>query len=652
MDSPAPSRPPPDLPTVRIAFYALVTAIFVALDLGLALFVIRWNHLASVALFGVLSLLFVGSAYGLARQVIALALRHDHSPPRLEALVSRPRVAVLYATMNDVVPECLGEIRQHYPVDVYVLDDSNDPAARATVDALAVRHHFEVVRRGQRTGFKAGAINAWFRRWGSRYDYLVLLDSDSYLPPDWVGEALRYAEAPPNRRVAVFQGLINIWNRDTRFVQTLAPMARVGQFLWEEQLANALDAVFCYGHNVLVRSSAVAEIGGFVEGYVSEDFATAAALAERGWHCRFIPLHTYEATPENVRGFIKRQNKWTRGAMEFFGFARRYRLGKARTFDLLQTPLGHITSLVLPIGMFLTVYGYASTPAGASAFLSAFLHNPWTTFWSVPILRYLLVVGAAATIPSVLVLRHCRISWRTYWNHRWLSAAVSMIALPYEFRSMVSYFGTRLRSIPVTPKSESPLRLGEVLYLARYSLLLAGVLMVGIVVLNPLAGVFNATWLGPMLLSPLVVWRFGGAAQPTPDVPSVEGWGEPSAHRMEPTNVRLVLSRDAEPPPRPEERSGAAVPPGAPEHLGEIGGVVGGRERELRAAAGEPAGETSEPGRGEVDDVEAGPGGERRPPREEGETVLGGSGHWPRDVAADPDALLPPLLPQSPGSAR
>src|SRR5579871_4175201 len=155
MTGPSRPRPPPDLPVVRAAFYGLVAAIFVALDLGLAAFVIRWNHPASVALFGVLSVLFVGSAYGLARQVVALALRRDHSIPRLDALASRPRVAVLYATMNDVVPECLGAIRQNYPVDVFILDDSSDPHARATVDALAARHRFEVVRRNERTGFKA-----------------------------------------------------------------------------------------------------------------------------------------------------------------------------------------------------------------------------------------------------------------------------------------------------------------------------------------------------------------------------------------------------------------------------------------------------------------------------------------------------------------
>ena len=549
-------RVPPDLPRVRKAFYALVAGTFAALDLGLAVFVIQWNHPASVALFGVLSVLFLGSAYGLARQVAALALRKRGSLPRLEVLASRPRVAILYATMNDVVPECLTAIRQHYPVDVYVLDDSSDPRARETVDAIAQRRRFTVVRRSNRTGFKAGAVNAWLRERGRAYDYMVLLDSDSYLPPDWVGEALRFAEEPQNARVAVFQGLINIWNHDTRFVQTLAPMARMGQFLWEEQLANALDAVFCYGHNVLLRLSAVAELGGLVEGYVSEDFATAAALVERGWHCRFVPLHTYEAMPENVRGFIKRQNKWTRGAMEFFGLSYRYNVGAARKFDLLQTPLGHITSLLLPLGMFLTVYGYASTPAGAASFLGALLAHPLATFWSVPILRYLLIVGVATTIPLVLVLRHCRIAWRTYWNHRWLSSAVSVIALPYEFRSMVSYLGTRLRTVPVTPKSEAPLTLGEVMRLSAISLSIAGILLVGIGWVNPLGGLFNATWLVPMLLSPFIVWGFSRPVAPTLDVPLAEGWGEPSAHRMEPLNVKAALTSG---PVRPEGVRGPAA---------------------------------------------------------------------------------------------
>lgn len=498
---------------MRALFYGLFAGIYAALVGSLAVFIIRWSHPTSIALFAVLAALFVGASYGLARQVVALVSRRGDLPA-LSVLVGRPKVAILYATMNDVVPECLRAIHQSYPIDVYVLDDSSSASARATVDQIAAERGYTVVRRPERRGFKAGAINDWYATYGAQYDYFALLDADSFLPADWVEEALKFAEHPAQRQVGVFQGLINIWNFDTRFVQTLAPMSRVGQFVWESRLANALDTVFCYGHNCLVRREAVDTIGGFVEGYVSEDFATAVALADRGWHTRFLPLHTYEAMPENVRGFIKRQNKWTRGAMEFVDFSRRSRLSRSRKFHLWQTPWGHFTNLILPLGMLLTVYGFASTPAAALAFLGRFAADPAGTFWSVPIFRFLLVVGVLSTIPSVLVYRECGIGWGTYWRHRWLSAAVSAVSMPYEAISMAAYLRGRLGQVPVTPKNEAALSLGEVVSISRYALALDVALLAGSVLWNPLATVFNGVWLVPMLFAPFIILRFSGLPVP------------------------------------------------------------------------------------------------------------------------------------------
>jgi len=72
----------------------------------------------------------------------------------------------LYATVNDVVPECLSGIWQTYPSDVYVLDDFSDPERRSIVDRIAKERRFTVLRREQRQGFKAGAINNWTRSCG------------------------------------------------------------------------------------------------------------------------------------------------------------------------------------------------------------------------------------------------------------------------------------------------------------------------------------------------------------------------------------------------------------------------------------------------------------------------------------------------------
>ena len=512
--------------------------IYSFLVFSLGAFVIRWDHPASVALFVVLSVLFVGASYGTTREL--MALKDRPSLPSLRTLPGTPRVALLYTTMNDVVPECLASMAQEYPSDVYVLDDSTVPEARATVDRVSAGKGYEVQRRANRRGFKAGAINDWLARHWDSYDYVVLFDSDSYLPPDWVGGALRYAEHPDNRAVAEFQGMINIWNLDTSFASTLAPMSKVGRYVWERNLANSMDAVFCYGHNVLIRVSALREIGGFVEGYVSEDFATAVALAQRGWHSKFIPLHTYEAVPENVRGFIRRQNKWTRGSMEFWGFASRPGISADRAFHLLQTPMSHLVSLLLPVGAFLTVYGFASTPTAASSFFTALIANPFGTIWSVPVFRLLIAWGLFGAILGTIIRRRAGVTMREYLRHKWLSGAISTVMMPYEVKSMISYFVTRLRHIPVTPKSERPLSPTDVLNISSYSLGFQGILWAGILDINPLGAVFNAMWLVPLSLAPIVLMMYGGYGTGlTGDLQTT--FPRLSASRSEPASVHQLL---------------------------------------------------------------------------------------------------------------
>jgi cellulose synthase/poly-beta-1,6-N-acetylglucosamine synthase-like glycosyltransferase len=291
-------------------------------------------------------------------------------------------------------------------------------------------------------------------------------------------------------------------------------MSKVGQFVWENGMANGLDAVYCYGHNAMVRVSALQEIGGFVEGYVSEDFATAVELASKGWHTRFVPLHTYEAVPENVRGFIKRQNKWTRGSMEFFAFAKKGRLTPGQKLNLLQVPLGHIINLLIPLGALLTVYGFASSPAGAFAFLSSLVRNPAAVIWSVPILRFLLVLGLLTTVLSTLVRIRAGVTLSEELRHRVLSGAISAVMIPYELKSTLSYFVSGLRGVPVTPKSERPLSWSEIMRMSRFSLFFQSILWFGIFAFNPAGAVFNATWLVPMLLAPLVLMMFNGRSDP------------------------------------------------------------------------------------------------------------------------------------------
>ncbi len=495
---------------IQNIFITMVFAVFFIVNAALAFFVINWSRNASILMFAFLVFFNFSFSLMFSKRVLSFVVEPDKLP-KLESLTSEPKVAILYATMNDVVPESLTSIQQTYPSDVYVLDDSTSQEKREIVDRIADGRGFRILRREHRQGFKAGAINNWIQNHGHDYEYIVLLDSDSYLPPDWVGNALEYAEHPSNSGVAVFQGLINIWNLDNRFIRTLSPLHVLGQDIWEKRLANRLDAVFCYGHNVLVRMDPVREIGGFIEGYVSEDFATATRLAEKGYKSRFVPIHTYEAMPENIRGFIKRQNKWTRGSMEFFSFARASNLSLIQRLLLLQTPLGHLAYIVIMATMFLTIYGYYSTTEHLIAFASNLVATRMLYILSIPLFRYVIATSIVSGILIRVKLHQLGVSNSTFMRHQLLSKAIGAIMLPYEVKTILKYVVNQKLSFPVTPKSETPLSFRETLSISKVTILIMALLTIGLIWINPLGLIYNVTWLTPFFISPIIIYHFSKA---------------------------------------------------------------------------------------------------------------------------------------------
>lgn len=498
---------------VQIAFIALVITIFFTLDIVLAFFVISWSRSVSVLLFIFLGFFNFSFSLLLSKRILSFLVR-SYQLPKLQELNGTPRVAILYATMNDVVRECLSAVWQTYPCDVFVLDDSTDLEKKGIIDRISKEKGFKVLRRKHRRGFKAGAINNWIRLHGQKYDYIVLLDSDSYLPPDWVEDAVKYAEHPSNSNTAIFQGLINIWNLDHRFVETLATLHVFGQDIWEKRLANHLDAVFCYGHNVLLRMSHLREIDGLVEGYVSEDFATAVKLAERGCKSKFIPIHTYEALPENIRGFIKRQNKWTRGSMEFFSFAVKPQLSPLQRLLLLQTPIGHLAYVVILVTMFLTIFGYYSTVAHLIAFATSLWASNFLYILSIPLFQYVIATSIISGVILRLKLHQLGVSNLAFLKYQLLSKAIGAIMLPYEVNTILKYLMNKKLTFSVTPKSETVLSFKETLSVSRATVFIMVLLTAGLILINPLGIFYNITWLAPFFISPLIIYFFSDAAPP------------------------------------------------------------------------------------------------------------------------------------------
>ncbi|MFH1229311.1 MAG: glycosyltransferase family 2 protein [Candidatus Aenigmatarchaeota archaeon] len=492
---------------VKKSFFIATAVTFVAVEMLFILFVISWTNPVSIFLFFLISIFLYSFSLQITKKIFSIFLK-PYSLGKLGSLTSKPKVAILYATMNDILPECLMKIDQSYPCDVFVLDDSTDPHKRQIVDDIANDRRFPILRRSERKGFKAGAINNWMNLYGKSYDYFVLLDSDSYIPHDWVEKSLLYAEEPSNSKVAIFQGLINIWNLDNRFIRTLSSMHKIGQDIWELKMANYLDAIFCYGHNVLIRMKPVLEVGGFVEGYTSEDFATAIRLAKSGYKSRFIPLHTYEAMPENIRGFIKRQHKWIRGSMEFLEFIKEKNISLSQKVILFTIPLGHFSYVAILAAMFITVFFYPTTFGNVNTFLTNLYYYHIFFIWSIPIFRFAIMMKVFSAVINGIKMRQLGINYFQSFKHEMLSKAIGAIMLPYEMKSLFNYIVSRKVQWPVTPKHETRLTIKDVLYISKITMVLSVIFLAGLIFVNPLGFIFNVSWLVPFLAAPLTLYLY------------------------------------------------------------------------------------------------------------------------------------------------
>jgi cellulose synthase/poly-beta-1,6-N-acetylglucosamine synthase-like glycosyltransferase len=260
-----------------------------------------------------LEILSVRIAIDLAELTCIFMAGRPRLPARLDALVSRPRVALVMVVCDDLVPVAAALLAgQTYPTtSVFILDDSSNECSRALVDALG----FPVLRRGSRSGFKAGNLNNWLRIYGREFEYFVILDSDSILPLGCVQDLLHYAEHPANQKIAIFNTLPECWNDKARFPRLLSCVTPMRNWM-RLRLDNLAATTLSTGHNNLHRTSAVLQAGGFNERLIAEDIALTLSLQQHGFRSVLTNVIAFEAEPEHIFSFVRRQGRWAAQAVQ------------------------------------------------------------------------------------------------------------------------------------------------------------------------------------------------------------------------------------------------------------------------------------------------------------------------------------------------
>lgn len=269
-----------------------------------------------LVLFSLYSLAALVVAVELAEVLLALLWRPARVPA-LSEVPSRRRTAVVMTVCDDWDPFFLARLAPLADAGyaAFVLDDSLSPALLPAPLAGRVT----VLRRGGRSGAKAGNLDHWLARHGHGFDHLIVLDADSTVNVDAADALLRAAEHPANARVAVFQAKVapEAARPGTLFSRllgaSLRPRARV-----LERVHAHLDIVLSAGHNQLVRIEALRRVGGFDRGVSCEDTALTLALAAAGHRTVMVDAWTHDTEPEGIRAYVRRTRRWAAQTVELF----------------------------------------------------------------------------------------------------------------------------------------------------------------------------------------------------------------------------------------------------------------------------------------------------------------------------------------------
>jgi cellulose synthase/poly-beta-1,6-N-acetylglucosamine synthase-like glycosyltransferase len=485
---------------VKSIFLFFFFSILITLNILVGMYMVDFFSPIAIFAFFIIQLINILVAYRLSELIMSL-ISKKKDLPKLKELNSIPPVALLYVTYNDAMIEPLARLKtQTYKnYDIFVLDDSTDKK----YSELIYSFDYEVIRRDERIGFKAGALNNWLSLHEDKYEYFIILDSDSLLDADFIGKMVEYAEHPSNKNIAIFQGKWRIWNTNNKFPRIIATLLPLWLYSFEK-LANEYDTPLIMGHNNLFRTKLIKAVNGFDERFVCEDLATTLNLLEKGYECKYADVISYEACPENVKSYAKRYIRWAKGTIEVAKQGTRD-ISFTANLHLFMTAFSYLIYFFYLPGMLIATWGYSSSLEDALYLLKLIFSGEIVHTWlfaPLLLISFYVINFVFLKLPLAYKLK---ISTKDYFLGMILTPAIDFyMLLPLVKSQIETIFGKKV-TFDVTDKKRYNVSLYHTFREMKYGVFLWVALLIG-VIRNPITFIFNFFWLIPFMVSPLAIY--------------------------------------------------------------------------------------------------------------------------------------------------
>jgi cellulose synthase/poly-beta-1,6-N-acetylglucosamine synthase-like glycosyltransferase len=271
--------------------------------------------------------LVILAVYGWHRYyVVYLYMKHkDEVPEPAGCFDDLPVVTIQLPLFNEmyVVDRLVDSVCAiDYPrerLEIQVLDDSTDETS--DIAEAAVRRHaaegvdIKYIHRTDRSGYKAGALDAGMRV--ARGSFIAIFDADFIPRPDFLRATIDHFT---DDKVAMVQTRWGHVNEEYSLLTKIQAILLDAHFVLEHGSRNRGGCFFNFnGTAGIWRRDAIVDGGGWQHDTLTEDLDLSYRTQLRGWRFVFLPNHVAPAElPVEMNAFKSQQHRWAKGSIQTF----------------------------------------------------------------------------------------------------------------------------------------------------------------------------------------------------------------------------------------------------------------------------------------------------------------------------------------------
>ena len=267
------------------------------------------------------------AVYGLHRFALLLHFRWSRATGSTspQGRASTPKVTVQLPLFNErtvAASSIQAAAALDWPkaaLELQVLDDSTDETY-ALVDAEVAQLQnagflANVVRRADRVGFKAGALDLGMGRTDA--DFFCVFDADFVPEPDFLKRTMGGFDDP---RIGMVQARWGHLNRDESWLTRAQSTLLDGHFVVEHKVRFDRGLYFNFnGTAGIWRRQTIEDAGGWQHDTLTEDLDLSYRAQLAGWRFRYASDVVAPAeVPASIAAFKSQQHRWAKGSVQVY----------------------------------------------------------------------------------------------------------------------------------------------------------------------------------------------------------------------------------------------------------------------------------------------------------------------------------------------